>query len=143
MNFASLSRWVLTFNNQIISAYTYLISHQIMSIRLKIFLQCFCDNKSRHLSSSSSIPIFHSFSSSSDGFPNYNLFFVDKPFGSNSNDLYNFRNKICKIFEYYFRILEAGFLIIHTLLMVRSNWWISKIIYQFLMPVYIRVHIHK
>ena len=94
--FSSLSRWALTFNNQVVSNSTYLILHQKMPIRLKSFLQCSCSNKSRHLPFNSSIPFFHSFSTSSDGFSKHNLFYVDKPSESNSNDLHISRNSIWK-----------------------------------------------
>ena len=90
--FSNMSRWVLTFNNQLTSTSTYLISHQKMSIRLNSFLQCSYSNKSRHLQSNLSISFFHSFSYSSDGFPKHNLFFINKPFRSNSNDLHISRN---------------------------------------------------
>ena len=59
--FSSLSRWVLTFNNQLTSTSTYLISYQKMPIRSKSFLQCSCSNKSRHIPSNSSIPFFLKF----------------------------------------------------------------------------------
>ena len=42
--FSSLSKWVLTFNNQITPISTYLITHQKMSIRLNTFLQCSATN---------------------------------------------------------------------------------------------------
>ena len=94
--FSNLSKWVLTFNNQLTSTSTYLISHQKMSIRLNSFLQCSYSNKSRHLQYNLLISFFHSFSYSSDCFPKHNLFFIEKPFQSNSNDLRIFRNAIWK-----------------------------------------------
>ena len=113
--FSSLSRWILTFNNQLTSTSTYLITHKKMSIRLNSFLQCFCSNKSRHLPFNPPIPFFHSFLSSSLLLAFFLKFFVNKSLRSNSKDMYILRNtyNIEKNFEFSYRILKAGFLILH------------------------------
>ena len=154
--FSNLSRWVLTFNKQVTSTSTYLISHQTMSIKLNSFLQCSYSNKSRHLQSNLWISFFHSLSYSSDCFPKHNLFFIDKPFQSNSNDLHVFRNTIWKksfeyicIYIYIYNIYIYSFMYIYIYIYLYNNIYslvlcvCTYIYYIYIYYIYIYIYIYK
>ena len=86
-SFSILSRWFLTWTNQLISTSSSTITSQKQSIKQINFLQCYSNNKFWHFDSISRKFLSHFLSKSFDVPPTQYFSFSSKPFGINWKDL--------------------------------------------------------